>query len=135
MATKTPVHSETLPTRMFSRGLKVSNFSELFLISGCGDLGPGYRVRNPGDPVAQTRHIFADVEAFLEQAGYSIDDIIRMELTFTKDVDRTQYDDIFDLIIEFFAHVAVRPATGTLRIVDALAFPDMLVEYEFVVAK
>jgi hypothetical protein len=41
----------------------------------------------------------------------------------------------FDLIIEFFAHVAVRPATGTLRIVDALAFPDMLVEYEFVAAK
>lgn len=135
MATKIPIHSKTLPTRMFSRGLKVSSFSELFLISGCGDLGPGYRVRHSGDPVAQTRHILADVGAFLEQAEYSIDDIIRMELTFTKDVDRTQYDDIFDLIIEFFAQVAVRPATGTLRIVDALAFPDMLVEYEFVAAK
>jgi 2-iminobutanoate/2-iminopropanoate deaminase len=135
MVTKTPVHSEELPTKMFSRGLKVSNYSELFLVSGYGDLGPGYQVRHPEDPIAQTQHIFADVKAFLEQAGYSIEDIIRIELTFTKDVERTKYDDIFELITEFFASVAVKPATGTLRIVDELAFPGMLVEYEFLAAK
>ena len=135
MTTKTPVHSEKLPTKMFSRGLKVSNFGELFLVSGCGDLGPGYQVRHPGDPVAQTRHIFADVKAFLEQAGYSVDDIIRIELTFTKDVKRAKHNDIFELVTEFFADVAVKPATGTLRIVDELAFPGMLVEYEFLAAK
>lgn len=131
MVTKAPVHSEKLPTKMFSRGLKVSNFSELFLVSGSGDLGPGYQVRHPGDPVAQTRHIFADVKAFLEQAGYSVGDVIRVELTFTKDVERTTYDAIFKLIAEFFDDAEVRPATGTLRIVDELAFPGMLVEYEF----
>jgi len=135
MITKTPVHSEKLPTKMFSRGLKVSNYSELFLVSGYGDLGPGYQVRHPGDPVAQTRYIFADVKSFLEQAGYSINDVIRVELTFTKDVERTKYDDIFELVTEFFADVAVKPATGTLRIVDELAMPGMLVEYEFLAAK
>jgi 2-iminobutanoate/2-iminopropanoate deaminase len=135
MTTKTPVHSEKLPTKMFSRGLKVSNYSELFLVSGYGDLGPGYQVRHLGDPVAQTRHIFADVKSFLEQAGYSINDVIRVELTFTKDVERTKYDDIFELVTEFFADVEVKPATGTLRIVDELAMPGMLVEYEFLAAK
>ena len=135
MTTKTPVHSEKLPTKMFSRGLKVSNYSELFLVSGYGDLGPGYQVRHPGDPVAQTRYIFADVKSFLEQAGYSINDVIRVELTFTKDVERTKYDDIFELVTEFFADVEVKPATGTLRIVDELAMPGMLVEYEFLAAK
>lgn len=135
MATKTPIHSEKLPARMFSRGLKVSNFSELFFVSGCGDLGPDYQVRHRGDPVAQTRHIFTDVKVFLERAGYSIDDIVRIELTFTKDVDRTQYDAIFKLVTEFSADAAVRPATGTLRIVDELAVPGMLVEYEFLIAK
>jgi len=120
---------------MFSRGLKISNFSELFFVTGYGDLDADYQVQHPGDPVAQTRHIFADVKAFLEQAGYSVDDIIRIELTFTKDVERAKHDDIFELVTEFFADVAVKPATGTLRIVDELAFPDMLVEYEFWAAK
>jgi len=137
MATKTAVNNENAPDfrSMFNWGLKVSNFNELFLIAGHGAVGPDYQVRHPADPVGQTRYILADVKTFLEQSGYSVDDIIRIEFTLTKDVDRAQYNDIFQLFAEFFADAAVKPAAGTLRVVDGLAIPGMLVEYEFLVAK
>ena len=137
MATKTAVNNENAPDfrSMFNWGLKISHFSELFLLAGHGAVGADYQTRHPNDPVAQTKYILADVKSFLEQSGYSLDDIIRIEFTLTKDVDRAKYEEIFNLFAEFFADVAVKPAAGTLRVVDALAMPGMLVEYEFWAAK
>jgi hypothetical protein len=37
--------------------------------------------------------------------------------------------------VKFFEGVNVKPAAGTLRVVDSLAIPGMLVEYEFWAAK
>ena len=137
MATKTAVHNDNAPDyrSMFNWGLKISDFSELFLLAGHGAIGTDYEVRHPNDPVAQTKYILADVTAFLERSGYSLDDIIRIEFTITKDVKPEQYGELFGLFAEFFAEVAVKPAAGTLRVVDALALPGMLVEYEFWAAK
>jgi enamine deaminase RidA (YjgF/YER057c/UK114 family) len=137
MATKVAVNNENAPDfrTMFNWGVKVSNINELFLIAGHGAHGPDYQVRHPGDPVAQTQYILADLKSFLERNGYSLDDIIRIEFTLTKDVDRAKYNEIFGLFAEFFANVAVKPAAGTLRVVDSLALPGMLVEYEFLAAK
>ena len=72
MATKIAVHNENASDvrTMFSRGLKISHFSELFLISGRGAIGPAAQLRYPGDPIAQTRYIFDDLKAFLAQAGF-----------------------------------------------------------------
>ena len=53
----------------------------------------------------------------------------------TKDVPQDAYGDIFGLFSEYFADVDVKPAAGTLRVVEALAIPAMLVEYEFWLAK
>lgn len=137
MATKIAVNNENAPDfrTMFNWGVKVSNFSELFLISGHGAHGPDYQVQHADDPVGQTQYILAEVKSFLERNDYSLDDIIRIEFTLTKDVDRARYNEIFGLFAEFFAEVKVKPAAGTLRVVDSLALPGMLVEYEFLAAK
>jgi len=137
MATKTAVNNENAPDfrSMFNWGLKITHINELFLIAGHGAVGPDYQTRHPGDAVGQTRYILEDVQSFLEQNGYTKDDLIRIEFTMTKDVDPAKYGEIFGLFNDFFAEVKVKPAAGTLRVVEALAIPGMLVEYEFWAAK
>ena len=53
----------------------------------------------------------------------------------TKAVPQEAYGEIFGAFGAFFADVAVKPAAGTLRVIEALAIPGMLVEYEFWAAK
>jgi 2-iminobutanoate/2-iminopropanoate deaminase len=137
MATKTPIHNKNAPDfrSMFNWGLKISNFSEIFLLAGHGAVGADMQIQHPDDAVGQTRYILNDVKSFLEESGYSIEDIIRIEFTMTKAVKPEEYEAIFGLFAEFFANLAVKPAAGTLRVVVALAIPGMLVEYEFWAAK
>ena len=137
MATKTAVNNEKAPdfSAFFNWGLKLTDFSELFLLAGHGALGTDFQARHPGDPAAQTRYILEDVESFLEKNGYTKHDIIRVEFTMTKDVEPAAYEEIFGIFAEFFADVEVKPAAGTLRVIEALAIPGMLVEYEFWAAK
>ncbi len=137
MATKVAVHNDNAPDLrfMFNWGLKVSDFSELFLLAGLGDHGPDGEIRHPGDPVAQTSAILAELGQYVAANGYSLNDVIRIEFTLSKDVDRALHEDIFGQFAAFFAGVEVKPAAGTLRIVDGLALPGMLVEYEIWLAK
>jgi 2-iminobutanoate/2-iminopropanoate deaminase len=137
MATKTAVNNENAPNfrSMFNWGLKLTDFSEIFLLAGHGAIAPDYNVQHPGDAVAQTKYILADVRSFLEQSGYTLDDIIRIEFTMTKDVQPDDFNEIFKLFGEYFADMEVKPAAGTLRVVEALALPGMVVEYEFWAAK
>jgi enamine deaminase RidA (YjgF/YER057c/UK114 family) len=53
----------------------------------------------------------------------------------TKDVQPDEFNEIFKLFGEYFADMEVKPAAGTLRVVEALALPGMVVEYEFWAAK
>jgi 2-iminobutanoate/2-iminopropanoate deaminase len=137
MATKTAVTHENAPDfgKMFNWGLKITDFSELFLLAGFGAVTADMQVQHPGDAVGQTRYILSDVETFLERNGYSLDDVIRIEFTMTKEVRPEEYGQIFGTFMEFFAGMEVKPAAGTLRVVEALAIPGMLVEYEFWAAR
>ena len=137
MATKTAVHNEKAPDfrSMFNWGLKISDFSELFLVAGHAAMGADFQVRHPGDPVAQTRYVLEEIKSVLEQEGYSLDDVIRMEFTMTKAVAPEKYDEIFAIFGELVANVDVKPTVGTLRVVESLFHPDLMVEYEFWAAK
>lgn len=137
MALKTPVHNDTNPDyrAMFNWGLKISNMSELFLIAGHGAHDADGIIQHPNDPIGQTEYILADIDRYLASADYGRDDIIRIEFTVTKDVSPADYDGIFGHFVKFFEAVEVKPAAGTLRVVDSLAIPGMLVEYEFWAAK
>ena len=137
MAVKTAVHNERAPDfrAMFNWGVKITGFSELFLLAGLGAHDANGEIQHPGDPVGQTEHILAELADYLGRSGYTKDDIIRIEFTLTKDVKPELYNDIFGRIIGFFEEVAVKPAAGTLRVVEALAMPGMMVEYEIWAAK
>ena len=124
MATKTPVHNENAPDFrfLFNWGLKVSDFSEIFLLAGLGDHGPDGTIRNPGDAVAQTRSILSELGTYVEANGYTMNDIIRIEFTLTKDVPEDSYEEIFGVFAEVFGPIDVKPAAGTMRVIHGLVW-------------
>ena len=138
MATKVAVPCTTAPDRSanFNWGLKVSNFKELFILTGQIDAYPDGSVRHPNDPVGQTQGVFDSLVGMLKQEGWSIDDVIRVEITVTKDCDLNKHrDGIMKVWSDTFKGVEPKPAAGTLRIVDALARPGFFVEFEFLAAR
>ncbi len=137
MATKTAANNENAPDLgfVFNWGVKITDYDELFLLAGRGDVAPDGTIRNPGDPVAQTATILAEQKDFIERSGYGLNDVIRIEFTMAKEVDRDQQKAIFGQFAGLFREVEVKPAAGTLRVVDRLAYPGMLVEFEFWLAK
>jgi len=137
MARKTAVPNPAAPDfgSLFNWGLKITDFSELFLIAGHMAHDETGATPHPGDAVAQTKYVLDRMPAYLESAGYSKHDIIRTEFTLTKAVPQEAYDEIFGLFAAFFDEIEVKPTAGTLRVIEALAIPDMLVEYEFWCAK
>ncbi|MEQ8702060.1 MAG: RidA family protein [Bauldia litoralis] len=82
----------------------------------------------PPDPAAQARQIFATIEAALDEAGASLDDVVRVRYM---TVDRTTFEQCVDVFAEKFA--AIRPA-ATLMICE-LADPRMKVEVEVTAKK
>ena len=137
MATKTAVNNESAPDlrSVFNWGVKLTDFSELFVLAGRGDVAPDGQIRNAGDLVAQTASILAELKDYVERNGYTLNDVIRIEFTMATEVDREQQKAIFGHFADLFAKVDVKPAAGTLRVVVRLAYPGMLVEYEILLAK
>lgn len=137
MATKTAFAHPSAPDygAIFNWGVKLTDFSELFLIAGIGAHDASGVIQHEGDPVAQTGFILDGMPGYLKSAGYTKNDIIRVEFTMTKAVAADLYEPIFGQFAGFFADVEVKPAAGTLRVIEALAIPGMLVEYEFWCAK
>jgi len=130
--TKVAVHdSNKQDVGSISWGLKITNFSELFLVSGYGATDAEGKVQFLGDAIAQTDYILSRIEAFIEKNGYSKNDIIRIEATVTKEVPQSQLGGIFRVLSAFFSDVEVKPTGGTFRIIHALGNPDMLVELGF----
>lgn len=137
MANKQAFQNKNLPDmrNSFSWGLKVTDFQEIFFVTGHADCNPEFITKYPGDPVAQTRLILAQMQEFLEEAGFTIHDIVRTDWTFVNEVDGEQFSQIATVWEEFLGSVAVKPATGTLRYVQRLGMPDMMVEYEMMLAR
>lgn len=134
---KTAVLNPDAPdfTAIFNWGLKIKNVKELFLIAGHGAHDSNGNIMYPDDAVAQTQYILDNFDEFLGDNGYDRDDIIRIEFTMTTEVSDTDFNQILGLFAQYFAPVNIRPAAGTLRVVDALAIPGMQVEYEIWCAK
>ena len=137
MATKTPFPHPSAPDygAIFNWGIKLTDYSELFLMAGLGSHDATGAIQHEGDAVGQTKYILDGIPGYLESAGSTKNDIIRIEFTMTKAVPPESYEAIFGLFAEFFGDVDVKPAAGTLRVIEALAIPGMLVEYEFWCAK
>jgi len=79
-----------------------------------------------GDPYAQAKQAIANVETALEEAGGSLDDVIRTR-TYVTDIE--QWEEIGKAHGEAFGEA--RPATSMVE-VQRLIDPEMLVEIEAV---
>ena len=137
MANKKALHNPNMPDfrQTFSWGLKLTEFDELLFVTGHSDCDPEFVTRHPGDPVAQTRLILAQMKDFIEEAGFGVQDIVRTDWTFVNEVTSDQFAEIAAVWQEYLADVEVKPATGTLRYVPRLGMPDLMVEYEMILAR
>ena len=106
---------------------------ELVALEGLDKMGRHLGISD--DKIGEARILVTEaVINGLEHAGED-NPYVNVEFTMTKDVAPEKYDAIFGLFAGFFADVEVKPAAGTLRVVEALAIPGMLVEYEFWAAR
>lgn len=93
-------------------------------IAGTTDAGPDGASLHPGDPAAQARAALATIERALNDAGFTLADIVRTRLFIT---DMTRAREILAIHGEVLG--AVRPAS-TIVEVAALIQPSLMVEIE-----
>lgn len=128
---KSAFHNEQRPDmrHIFNWGLKISEYNEIYWVTGHGT------TLRPDDPVEQTRIIQRDQLNIIQQAGFSIHDIVRTEWTFDKSITDEQAIQITKQWADFLRDVKPKPAAGTLRYVERLAHRDMKVEFELLLAR
>ena len=122
-------------TNIFNWGLRIGNIKDLILFAGHAAQTPDFQVVAPDDAVVQTDFILDQLDHFLNTNGLDRDNIIRIEFTLVNSVSDEEFGAILGRFAAYFAEVEVKPAAGTLRFVDRLAFPGLAVEYEIWMAQ
>ncbi len=91
MAHKTPYYNQDLPTLRLPWALKVSDISEVLLVSGHDDIRHDNSATNhPGDLIGQTQFILRQISKSIDLAGFTLNDVIRTEITLSKEVTDDQ---------------------------------------------
>ncbi len=93
-------------------------------VAGTTDAGPDGLSRHPGDVAAQARASLEIIAEALEEAGFSLADVVRTRM-FVTDISRS--GEIIPIHGEFFG--GTRPA-ATMVEVRALIDPTLLIEIE-----
>lgn len=105
----------------FSRAVRVGNFVS---VAGTTPIGPNRNTVGVGDPAAQTRRCLEIIRAALEEAGASLNDVIRTRIFLTRIAD---WERVGEAHGEFFRDI--RPASTMVQ-VARLIDPEWLVEIE-----
>src|SRR5690349_24955604 len=138
MATKTQVQHPFADNLIntFSWGLKVTDVQEWYYITGLMDIKPDWQIGHPGDPLGQTRAVFKDLAGMLTRAGYSLDDVVKVDVTVTPEYNLGEnLGGFLQIFGETFQDAAIKPSAGTLRVVEGLAVPGGFIEIELVAAR
>jgi len=93
-------------------------------VSGTTDAGPDGRSRHPGDMAAQARAVFEIIGRALDEAGFSMGDVIRTRIVLT---DIARAPEVNAIHREVFGDI--RPASTMVQ-VAALVDPSLLIEIE-----
>ena len=93
-------------------------------VAGTTDAGPDGRSQHPGDIGAQARASLGIIASALEEAGFSLADVVRTRM-FVTDIARA--DEVIPVHREFFGEA--RPA-ATMVEVRALIDPSLLIEID-----
>lgn len=123
MSTRTNISSGAPyePLFGYSRAVKVGN---MVFVSGSTAIQPDGSVTGVGDAYAQTIAALRTIEKALQQAGASLQHVVRTRM-FATNIDHTEA--IGKAHAEFFRDI--RPAS-TLVEISRLVHPDMLIEIE-----
>lgn len=105
----------------YCRAVRIGNIIE---VAGTVAIVDGEKVK-ANDAYAQTDNIIERIAKVLEEAGASLNDVIRTRI-FTTDI--SYFDDIAKAHGAYFKEI--KPATGIYEI-SKLVAPDYLVEIEF----
>jgi enamine deaminase RidA (YjgF/YER057c/UK114 family) len=93
-------------------------------VAGTTDAGPDGHSLHPGDIAGQARASLAIIAAALEEAGFSLADVVRTRM-FVTDISRSA--EVLRVHGEIFGEI--RPASSMVE-VQALIDPTMLIEIE-----
>jgi enamine deaminase RidA (YjgF/YER057c/UK114 family) len=105
----------------FSRAVRVGDH---VAVAGTAPIGPGGRAAHPGDVYAQTRLCLEIVRRAIEDAGGTLDQVIRTRIMLT---DITRWRDAAKAHGEVFG--AIRPASTFVQVTRFID-PEWLVEVE-----
>ena len=105
----------------YSRAVKVGNVIE---VSGTVAVDERGNLIGEGDPYLQTKFIIQKIEAVLQQAGATLNDVVRTRMFVT---DISKQEDYGRAHGEAFANI--RPCTSMLEIKSLIA-PEYLIEIE-----
>ncbi|HXJ84343.1 MAG TPA: RidA family protein [Candidatus Methylomirabilis sp.] len=130
-----PVKSEALgPTLgMYSHGM-VAPGGEIVVVAGQVGMDAAGRLVGPSDVVAQTKQAYANIEAVLQAAGASMQDVVRFQtfLVYRSDIDGFMQARR-EVFLDYFPDGVYPP--NTILVVSHLVKPDLLVEIEAMAVK
>lgn len=98
-------------------------------VSGQIAYDPSGKLVGESDMKAQTRQAIDNVRSILESAGSGLKDVVKINTYIT---DRAKFMDMIAVRSEVFGN---DPPASTAVVVQALAFPELLVEIEAVAVK
>ena len=106
-----------------SQAVKAGNW---LYISGQIALDPGGNVVGKGDMRAQSQRVFENIAAILQQAGGTLDNLVRITAYLT---DMSRYREYNEVRTTF---LGTRPPASTTVQVSGLAFDGLIVEVDAV---